>query len=72
MITKKKLSDYGVIVGNEEVDVLDNPEDGAPKVCQLHPGRTVRLLSKPNKKYLGIGVTKAVMGFVLKENVEEV
>ena len=70
MITKKKKSNFGVVIGEEEIDVLDNPEEGAPKACQISPGRKVKILSEPNKKYYGIGITKSVVGFVLKKNIK--
>ena len=71
MIKKAKEKDkYGRIVNCEEADVLDTPEHGAPKVGQLLAGRRVTIVSKPNKNFVGIQVSPAVFGFVLKEFVK--
>lgn len=70
MTTKKKTSDFGTIVGENDADVFDNPTVDSPKVCQIKPGRVVRILSKPNKKFVGIGITNTVLGFVQKENIK--
>ena len=68
MATKKIK--YGRIANCEEAKILDAPEDGAPIICQAKAGTRIVILSKPNRKYLGIGVSHAVLGFVEKEFVE--
>lgn len=70
MISRKKKSDYGRIVNCKEANVLDNPEDGAPLVCQLKAGDVVKILSKPNRNYYSIGVSNSVIGFVSKDCIE--
>lgn len=67
---KQKKIEHGVIVDCKEADALDLPEDGAPIVCQLSAGRRVLILSKPNKRYYGIGISPSVVGFVRKEFVK--
>lgn len=69
MITKK-TSKFGTIVGDKDVDVLDNPAVGSPKICQLRPGRVVQVISKPNKKFIGIGITNSIIGFIPKDNLK--
>lgn len=71
MATKKtKKIERGVIANCEEARVVDVPEDTAPIVCQLSAGTKVKIISKPNKRYYGIGVSPSVIGFVNKEFVE--
>lgn len=68
MATKKIK--FGVIVDCEEANVLDSPEAGSPIVCQIKAGTRVVVLSKPNKKFVGIGVSHSVLGFVAKEFIK--
>ena len=70
MISKRKKSNWGTIVNCEEADVLDSPEVGAPLVCQLRAGKRIKIISKPNKNYIGIGITNSVVGFVKKDYIE--
>ena len=70
MISKRKKSNWGTIVNCEEVDVLDSPEIGSPLVCQLRAGKRIKIISKPNKNYYGVGITNSVVGFVEKDYVE--
>ena len=68
MATKKIK--FGRIVDCEEAKVLDSPEVGSPVVCQIKAGTRVVVLSKPNKKFVGVGVSHSVLGFVAKEFVK--
>ena len=61
---------FGRIVDCEETKVVDSPEEGSPTVCQIKAGTRVVILSKPNKRYIGIGVSHSVLGFVKKEYVK--
>ena len=61
---------FGRIVDCEEANVLDAPEEGSPIVCQAKAGTKVVILSKPNRKFIGIGVSHSVLGFVKKEYVK--
>ena len=70
MISKRKKSNWGTIVNCEEVDVLDSPDIGSPLVCQLRAGKRIKIISKPNKNYYGVGITNSVVGFVEKDYVE--
>lgn len=72
MISRKKKSNIGIIVSKDgaDADVFDNPGEGSPKLCQIKPGRKVKVLSRPNKDFVGIEVTHAVVGFVLKKNIK--
>ena len=72
MISRKKKSNAGIIINEDgaDVDVYDNPDLGSPKFCQIKPGRRVKVLSHPNKDFVGIEVTHAVVGFVLKKNIK--
>lgn len=70
MITRKKKSNYGRIANCKEVRVLDTPENGAPLVCQIRAGKRVKVISKPNKNFIGIGITNSVVGFIPKDNIE--
>lgn len=68
MATKKIK--FGRIVDCEEAKVLDSPEIGSPIVCQIKAGTRIVILSKPNKKFVGVGVSHSVLGFVEKEFVK--
>lgn len=71
MIKNKKDKDqYGRIVNRTEVKVLDTPEDGAPFICQLSAGKRVKIVSKPNKNFVGIQISPSVYGFVKKEFIK--
>ena len=72
MATKKKSS-IGVIVsynGSTEAKVLDEPKEGTPVICELQNGRQVIVLSKPNKSFVEVKVTKTVSGFVMKDFIK--
>ena len=66
----KKTSKFGTIVGDKDIDVLDNPTVGSPTIWQLRPGRVVQVISKPNKKFIGIGITNSIIGFIPKDNLK--
>lgn len=70
MIRKKKDDKYGRIVNCSEANVVDTPEIGSPIVCQLSAGKRVKIVSKPNKNYVGVQVSPAVYGFVIKEFIK--
>lgn len=71
MIKNKKDKDqYGRIVNCSEVRVLDTPEVGAPYICQLSAGKRVKIVSKPNKTFVGIQVSPSVYGFVKKDFIK--
>lgn len=69
MAAKKKI-DYGKIVNCKEADVIDNPKKDSPLVCQVKAGNMVKIISKPNKYYYGVGISNTVVGFILREYVK--
>lgn len=69
MTSKKQKSSYGII-NRKEVNVVDNPRKGSPLVCQLKMGDKVKIISKPNKYYYGVGISNSVVGFVSRDYVE--
>lgn len=70
MISRKKNSEWGIIVNCEEARIYDSPDKSAPLVCQLRAGKRVKILSRPNRDFVGIGVTNSVVGFVLKDYIK--
>lgn len=71
MIKNKKDKDqYGRIVNCPEAKVLDTPEVGSPLICQLSAGKRVKIISKPNKTFVGIQVSPSVYGFVKKDFIK--
>lgn len=67
MAMKKKNSGYIVSKDGRDVKILDNPEINAGLVCEIPDGIKVKIVSKPNKQFYGIGVSESVVGFVQKE-----
>lgn len=68
MAKRTKKEDYAVII-KEEAKVVDNPEEGSPVVCLLSRGNRVKIISKPNKKFYGVGISNSVVGFINREDV---
>ena len=67
---KKSKDEYGVIVNCTEANVLDSPEKGSPIVCQLPAGKRVKIIAKPNRYYVTVQVSPAVVGFASKEFIK--
>ena len=67
---KKSNDEYGIIVNCVEANVLDSPEKGSPIVCQLSAGKKVKIVAKPNRYYVTVQVSPAVIGFVSKEFIK--
>lgn len=70
MAKKTKKEEWGTVISKGESKVYDNPVDSAPMVCVLVPGQKIKILSKPNKKFYGIGVSPSVVGFVHRTDIK--
>ena len=70
MAKKTKKEEWGIVISKKDARVIDNPEEGAPLVCQLPTGAKIKILSKPNKKFYGIGVSPSVVGFVHRTDIK--
>ena len=70
MAKKTKKEEYAVVISEEDAKVLDNPVDGSPIICELAKGRKIKIISKPNKKFYGIGISNSVVGFIRREDVK--
>lgn len=70
LMTKKNKKEEFAVVIKEEADVTDNPVEGSPIVCLLSKKQRVKIISKPNKKFYGVGISNSVVGFVRKDDVK--
>lgn len=70
MAKKTKKDEWGVVISKKDVKVLDNPVEGSPLVCVLPVGQKVKIISKPNKKFYGVGVSPSVVGFVQRTDIK--
>ena len=67
---KTKKEEFAVVTSKEEAKVFDVPEEGAPIVCELSSGKKVKIISKPNKKFYGVGISNSVIGFIKRDDVK--
>ena len=70
MAKKTKKEEWGIVISEEDAKVFDNPEEGSPVVCELTKGQKVKIISKPNKKFYGIGVSPSIVGFIHKADIK--
>ena len=70
MAKKTKKEEYAVVVSEKDAKVLDNPTEGSPIICEVRKGRRVKILSKPNKKFYGVGISNSVVGFIHRDDVK--
>lgn len=74
-MTKKNKEEYVVVLAKtfpklKDAKVLDNPVDDAPVVCEIAPGKRLQIISKPNKKFYGVGISNSVVGFIRRDDVK--
>ena len=70
MAKKTKKVEWGVVISEKDAKVFDNPEEGSPLVCVLPVRQKVKIISKPNKKFYGVGVSPSVVGFVQRTDIK--
>lgn len=70
MAKKTKKEEWGIVISEGDAKVFDNPEEGSPVVCELAKGQKVKIISKPNKKFYGIGVSPSIVGFIHKADIK--
>lgn len=70
MIKRSKKEDFAVVISEEDARVLDNPVEDSPVICELPKGKRVRIISKPNKSFYGVGISNSVVGFIRRDDVK--
>ena len=70
MVRKIKKEKFAIVISEKDAKVLDNPMVGSPVVCELSKGTKVKIISKPNKQFYGIGISNSVVGFVARKDVK--
>ena len=70
MVKKTKKKEFAIVISKKDVKVIDNPVAGSPVVCELSKGTKVKIISKPNKQFYGVGISNSVVGFISRNDVK--